>query len=163
MPEFFETEGWDRPDMELPGRQNELIRRVVEANPNTVVVFNAGAPVSLPWQNEIPAILEAFYPGMEGGNAVARILLGEVNPSGKLPVTFPKRLEDTPAYINSTYPGAREILIMVKGYLSATATMISANLSRLFHLGMDCHTPNSRSARWKPQMWLTKARWWMSE
>jgi beta-glucosidase len=109
MPEYFETEGWDRPDMELPGRQNELIQRVVEANPNTVVVINAGAPVSLPWQNDIPAILEAFYPGMEGGNAVARILLGEVNPSGKLPVTFPKRLEDTPAYINSTYPGAREI------------------------------------------------------
>jgi beta-glucosidase len=109
MPEYFETEGWDRPDMELPGRQNELIQRVVEANPNTVVVINAGAPVSLPWQNDIPAILEAFYPGMEGGNAVARILLGDVNPSGKLPVTFPKRLEDTPAYINSTYPGARDI------------------------------------------------------
>ena len=95
--------------MELPGRQNELIRRVVEANPKTIVVLNAGAPVCLPWQNEIPAILEAFYPGMEGGNAVARILLGEVNPSGKLPVTFPQRLEDTPADINSAYPGARDI------------------------------------------------------
>ena len=109
MPEHYETEGVDRPDMELPGRQNELIRRVVEANPKTIVVLNAGAPVRLPWQNEIPAILEAFYPGMEGGNAVVRILLGEVNPSGKLPVTFPKRLEDTPAYINSTYLGARDI------------------------------------------------------
>ena len=109
MPEFFETEGWDRPDMELPGRQNELIEQVVAANPNTVVVINAGAPVNLKWRNEVPAILEAFYPGMEGGNAIARILLGEVNPSGKLPVTFPQRLEDTPAFINSTYPGAREI------------------------------------------------------
>ena len=109
LPEFYETEGWDRPDMELPGRQNELIRQVVAANPNTVVVINAGAPVNLPWRNEIPAILDAFYPGMEGGNAVARILLGEVNPSGKLPVTFPQRLEDAPAYINGTYPGAREI------------------------------------------------------
>ena len=95
--------------MELPGRQNELIEQVVAANPNTVVVINAGAPVNLKWRNEVPAILEAFYPGMEGGNAIARILLGEVNPSGKLPVTFPQRLEDTPAFINSTYPGAREI------------------------------------------------------
>lgn len=109
MPEYFETEGWDRPDMDLPGRQNELIQRVGQVNPNTIVVFNAGAPVTMPWQDEIPAILEAFYPGMEGGNAIARILLGEVNPSGKLPVTFPKRMEDTPAYINGTYPGARDI------------------------------------------------------
>ena len=109
LPEFYETEGWDRPDMELPGRQNELIRQVLAVNPNTIVVINAGAPVDMPWRNEVQAILEAFYPGMEGGNAVARILLGEVNPSGKLPVTFPQRLEDTPAYINSTYPGARDI------------------------------------------------------
>jgi beta-glucosidase len=109
MPEFFESEGWDRPDMELPGKQNELIHRVVVANPNTVVVLYAGAPVNMPWRDQVLAILDAFYPGMEGGNAVARIILGEVNPSGKLPVTFPKRLEDTPAYINSTYPGARDI------------------------------------------------------
>lgn len=108
MPEEFETEGTDRPDMELPGRQNELIQAVVRANPNTVVVLNCGAPVTMPWVNEVPAILAAYYPGQEGGNALAGILLGEINPSGKLPVTFPQRLEDTPAYIN--YPGTREVL-----------------------------------------------------
>ena len=61
----------------------------------------------MPWVDEVPAVLVAYYPGLEGGNAVASILLGEVNPSGKLSVTFPKRLEDTPAYIN--YPGTKEV------------------------------------------------------
>ncbi|MBE3574010.1 MAG: glycoside hydrolase family 3 C-terminal domain-containing protein [Firmicutes bacterium] len=107
MPEGYETEGADRPHMDLPGRQNELIEAVARANPNTVVVLNTGSPVSMPWVSRVPAVLEAFYPGLEGGNSVARILLGEVNPSGKLSVTFPRRLEDTPAYIN--FPGGREV------------------------------------------------------
>jgi beta-glucosidase len=109
MPEGYETEGWDRPDMELPGQQNDLIDRVVQANPRTVVVLNCGAPVRLPWVEKVPAVINAFYPGMEGGNAMAKILFGEINPSGKLPVTFPKRLEDNPAFINYAYPGARDI------------------------------------------------------
>ena len=106
-PRSFESEGDDRPDMELTGRQNELVEAVLAANPSTVVVLNAGSPVRLPWAEQVPALLEAFYPGLEGGNAIARILLGEVNPSGKLTETFPKRLEDTPAYIN--YPGTKEV------------------------------------------------------
>jgi beta-glucosidase len=109
MPEGFETEGTDRPDMEIPGRQNELIAAVAKANPNTVVVLNAGSPVAMPWIDRVPALLEAYYPGQECGHAVASVLFGDVNPSGKLSVTFPKRLEDNPAFINSTYPGAREI------------------------------------------------------
>jgi beta-glucosidase len=107
MPEGYESEGSDRPDMALPGPQVELIRAVVKANPRTVVILNAGSPVEMPWIGEIPAVLEAFYPGQEGGNAVARILLGEVNPSGKLSETFPQRLEDTPAFVN--YPGTRDV------------------------------------------------------
>ena len=107
LPEYFESEGGDRPNMELPGRQNELVEAVLAANPRTVVVVNAGAPVRLPWAEKVPALLEAFYAGLEGGSAVARILLGEINPSGKLAVTFPKRLEDTPAYIN--YPGTKQV------------------------------------------------------
>ena len=107
MPVGFESEGADRPHMRLPGPQDELIQKVVQANPRTIVVLNAGSPVEMPWANQIPAIVEAYYPGQEGGNAVARVLLGEVNPSGKLTVTFPKRLEDTPAYIN--YPGGRQV------------------------------------------------------
>ncbi len=108
MPTGFESEGSDRPHMRLPGPQDELIQKVFQANPRTIVVLNAGSPVEMPWVEQIPAILEAYYPGQEGGNAVARVLLGEVNPSGRLTVTFPKRLEDTPAYIN--YPGGREVM-----------------------------------------------------
>uniref|UniRef100_A0A7C4KHK4 Beta-D-glucoside glucohydrolase n=1 Tax=Anaerolinea thermolimosa TaxID=229919 RepID=A0A7C4KHK4_9CHLR len=108
MPEGFESEGADRPHMRLPGPQDRLIEAVARANPHTIVVLNAGSPVEMPWVDQVPAILEAYYPGQEGGNAIARILLGEVNPSGKLTVTFPRRVEDTPAYIN--YPGGREVI-----------------------------------------------------
>jgi beta-glucosidase len=108
MPEGFESEGGDRPHMELPGPQAELMRAVAKANPATIVVLNCGSPVAMPWLADVPAVLEAYYPGQEAGNAVASILLGEVNPSGKLSTTFPKRLEDNPAFIN--YPGTKEVL-----------------------------------------------------
>ncbi|MCX7669469.1 MAG: glycoside hydrolase family 3 C-terminal domain-containing protein, partial [Anaerolineae bacterium] len=106
-PEGYETEGRDRSDMDLTGPQDELIRAVAAANPNTIVVLNVGAAVTMPWADHVAAIVLAYYPGLENGNAVARVLLGEVNPSGKLPVTFPKRLEDTPAYLN--YPGGKDV------------------------------------------------------
>ena len=108
LPDRFETEGRDRPHMDLTGQQDELIRAVVRANPRTIVVINAGAPVTMPWIDEVPAVVLSYYPGMEGGNAVADILTGAINPSGKLPVTFPKRHEDTPGFIN--YPGTREVM-----------------------------------------------------
>jgi beta-glucosidase len=107
LPTFFESEGGDRPHMQLPGPQAELIRAVAAANPRTAVVINAGAPVAMPWVDAVPAILEAYYPGQENGAAVANILFGEVNPSGKLPVSFPARLEDNPAFGN--YPGLYEV------------------------------------------------------
>ena len=107
MPENYETEGTDRVDMQLPGRQDELIRAVSQVNPNTIVVLNCGAPVELPWIDCTPAVLEAYYPGLEGGHAIANILSGDVNPSGKLSVTFPKRYEDNPTYGN--YPGTKQV------------------------------------------------------
>ena len=106
-PEQHEQEGSDRASLELTGPQTELILAVAKANPNTVVVLNSGAPVSMPWLEDVKAVLQAYYPGMEGGNAIARILFGDVNPSGKLSVTYPKRIEDTPAFNN--YPGGREV------------------------------------------------------
>ena len=81
----------------LPEDQDELILRVAAANPRAVVVLNTGGPVAMPWKDKVQAILEMWYPGQEGGWATADILLGRVNPSGKLPVTFPVRLEDAPA------------------------------------------------------------------
>ncbi len=99
----WEGEGRDRLDMELPGCQAELVEAVAAANRNTVVVVNAGSPVAMDWVERVPAVLEVWYPGQELGNALADVLFGDVNPSGKLPTTFPKRIEDNPAYLN--YPG----------------------------------------------------------
>ena len=99
----WESEGFDRPDMELPGDQVKLIERVSAANPKTIVVINAGSPVSMNWLDQVAGVAQAWYLGQETGNAIADILFGDVNPSGKLPTTFPKRLQDNPAYLN--YPG----------------------------------------------------------
>lgn len=99
----WESEGFDRPNIDLVGRQNELIERVAAVNKNTVVVLNTGSPIAMPWLDQVAAVVQAWYPGQECGNAMADVLFGDVNPSGKLTQTFPLRLEDNPAYIN--YPG----------------------------------------------------------
>ncbi|GIV99844.1 glycoside hydrolase family 3 protein [Roseiflexus sp.] len=99
----WESEGYDRPHMDLVGRQDELVERVAAANPRTIVVLQTGSPVTMPWLDRVAAVLQAWYPGQECGNAIADVLFGDVNPSGRLPQTFPVRLEDNPAYIN--YPG----------------------------------------------------------
>ncbi len=94
-----ETEGRDRASLALPGRQDELVRAVLKANPRTVVVLQAGAPYALPWSDQAPAILQAWLNGEAGPQALAEVLFGAVNPSGKLPVSFPERLSDNPAYL----------------------------------------------------------------
>ena len=100
---LFEGGAHDKTDMILPGDQDRLISEVAKANPNTIVVLINGTPVAMPWINEVKAVIEAYYPGMEGGNAIANVLFGKVNPSGKLPETFPVRLEDNPSFPN--FPG----------------------------------------------------------
>jgi beta-glucosidase len=99
----WESEGHDRADMELPGRQVELIEAVAAANERTIVVINAGAPISMDWAQRVPAVLTLWYPGQECGNGLADVLFGAADPGGRLPTTVPIRLEDTPAYLN--YPG----------------------------------------------------------
>jgi beta-glucosidase len=100
----LESEGFDRPSMDLPAGQNELIGAVAAANPNTVVVVIAGAPIAMTsWIEQVPAVLFAWYGGQEAGHAIGDLLFGLATPSGKLPVTFPVRLEDSTAYGN--YPG----------------------------------------------------------
>ena len=92
--------------MLMPFGQDELLKAVTEANPNTVVVLMGGGPIDMSqWAGNTKSILQAWYPGMEGGNAIAKILFGHVNPSGKLPMTFPKKLEDVPAHKLGEYPG----------------------------------------------------------
>ncbi|MFW6456768.1 MAG: beta-glucosidase H [Planctomycetota bacterium] len=99
----YDTEGCDRQDMKLHGGQDELISTLAAANRKTAVILIAGSPVEMPWAEEVPAIVQMWYAGMEGGNAIARILSGEVNPSGKLPFTFPRKLEDSPAHYLGDY------------------------------------------------------------
>ena len=101
----YDAEGTDKPDLHLPFGQDELVQAVLAANPNTVVVLLGGGPIDVsPWAAQAKGIIEAWYPGMEGGNALAHILFGDVNPSGKLPVTFPVKLEDSPAMKLGEYP-----------------------------------------------------------
>jgi beta-glucosidase len=101
----WESESFDRPHMNLPGTQDALIRAVLEANPRTVVAVNAGSPVTMDWSDDVPAVLQLCFPGQECGTALADVLFGDVDASGRLPTTFPRRLEDTPAHAN--YPGSR--------------------------------------------------------
>jgi beta-glucosidase len=100
-----ETEAADRPDLNLPSAQNELISAVARANPHTVVVVNAGAPVAMPWLGQVAAVVDAWYPGESNGTALASVLYGQTNPSGHLPVTFPKSLSQVPASTPAQFPG----------------------------------------------------------
>jgi beta-glucosidase len=100
----IESEGFDRKSLNLPEGQDELIQAVANANKNTIVVINAGSPVAMgAWIDQVPAVLMMWYGGQEAGHALASVLFGDFTPSGKLPVTFPRKIEDTPAY--GHYPG----------------------------------------------------------
>ncbi len=96
----WETEGRDRDGFHLPKRQDELIARVADANPHTIVVVNAGSPVAMDWSERAAAILQLWYPGQEGGHALSDVLFGDVDPGGRLPLTIPVRMEDTPAFLD---------------------------------------------------------------
>ncbi|NEI68757.1 beta-glucosidase [Rhizobium lusitanum] len=103
----WDTEGLDLPDMRLPGRQEELIERVAAVNANVIVVLQTGGPVEMPWLDKVRAVLQMWYPGQELGHAVADVLFGDVEPGGRLPQTFPKRLSDNSAMTGDphVYPG----------------------------------------------------------
>lgn len=111
----MDAESEDRKSFDLPKDQIELIKKATQDNANTIVVLVSGSPVGMEsWESDVPAILEAWYPGMEGGRAIANVLFGDVNPSGKLPITFPRRLEDSPAHYTNdkrTYPGDENLRV----------------------------------------------------
>ncbi|KAJ9499717.1 beta-glucosidase [Exophiala xenobiotica] len=96
----WESEGYDREHMDLPPGSDDLIKAVLAANPNTAIVIQSGTPVAMPWLKEARAILQAWYGGNETGNAIADVVFGKTNPSGKLPLSFPVRNEDNPAFLN---------------------------------------------------------------
>lgn len=103
----WESEGRDRESMALPPHTDELVTAVLAANPNTVIVVQSGTPVSMPWLSAAKAVLHAWYGGNETGHAIADVVFGTVNPSGKLPLTFPHRLRDHPSHLNYRSEGGR--------------------------------------------------------
>jgi beta-glucosidase len=98
-----ESEGHDRKDLDLPGRQEQLIRRVAAVNDRTVVVVNAGAPIAMPWADDVASVLQCWFGGQEMGGALADVLVGLAEPGGRLPTTIPIRLEHSPSHAN--FPG----------------------------------------------------------
>lgn len=111
----FQTEALDRAGSRLPSHQDELVEAVAEANPRTVVVLEAGGPVTMPWVSRVPAIIAAWYGGERGVAALASVLCGDVNPSGKLPITFPRTMEDLPTTTVEQYPGVGKRVLYSEG------------------------------------------------
>jgi beta-glucosidase len=101
----WESEGRDRKRMDLPGRQDELIAAIAEVNDMVAVVVNAGSPVGMDWVDDVAAVAQLWFPGQEGAPALASVLFGDADPGGRLPLTIPRRIEDTPAF--TSYPGER--------------------------------------------------------
>jgi beta-glucosidase len=129
-----EIEGRDRESIALPAGQDELIQAVVKANKNTIVVLNVGAPVLMSsWIGQVPAVLNAWFPGQEAGHAIADVLFGDVNPSGKLPVTFPARAEDSPSY--GHYPGTNGTVEYAEGIYVGYRYFDKKNIEPLFPFG----------------------------
>jgi beta-glucosidase len=133
----FDSEGGDRTSLKLPGGQDELLAKIVQANPKTVVVLIGGGAVEMDesWLSPAPALLYAWYPGMEGGNAIAKVLFGDVNPSGKLPCTFPKRLADTPAAALGAYPGENGVVQYKEGLLVGYRWYDAKDIEPMFPFG----------------------------
>lgn len=133
LPDSFESEGFDRSHMRMPDCQNALIEAVAAVQPNTVVVLHNGSPVEMPWADKVKGILEAYLGGQAVGGAVVDILYGRVNPSAKLPETFPKQLQDNPSYLY--YPGEGDTVEYREGVFVGYRYYDTKNMDVLFPFG----------------------------
>lgn len=132
----LDDEGSDRRSMDLPYNQDELIRRLAEVNPNVIVVLMSGGAVEMDaWLDKTPAVLQAWYAGMEGGNALAAVLFGDASPSGKLPCSFPKKLADSPAHALNAYPGKDGKTVYEEGMLVGYRWFDTKQIEPLFAFG----------------------------
>ena len=129
----WESEGYDRTTIDLPGRQDELIREVAKVSPRTIVIVNAGSPVAMPWINEVDAVLYVWFPGQEFGDSLVDVLLGEVDPGGRLPVTLPRRFEDTPSFEH--HPGRNGVARYLEGRLMGYRWYDTTGRDPLFAFG----------------------------
>jgi beta-glucosidase len=128
-----ETEGADRASLALPGRQDEIVRAAAAVNPKVVVITTTGAAITMPWLDKVPALLHGWFPGQEAGSALVDVLFGEVSPSGRLPVSFPKRLEDEPGFGN--FPGAAGKVAYQEGNLVGYRWYDTRKIEPLFPFG----------------------------
>jgi beta-glucosidase len=133
LPPSYESEGFDRAHIELPPAHNALVEALLEVQPNLVVVLINGSAVAMPWAERAPAIVEGWLSGQAGGGAVADVLLGRINPSGKLSETFPVRLEDTPAY--GAFPSLARRARYGEGLLSGYRWYDTRDIAPLFPFG----------------------------
>lgn len=132
----IDSEGYDKSDLNLPYEQDNLIRRVLEVNKNTVVVMLTGSPVDMSeWADDTNAIIQTWYNGMEGGRALAEVIFGDVNPSGKLTVTFPRKLEDCPAHKLGEFPGDGETVNYGEGIFVGYRYFSTYDVKPLFGFG----------------------------
>ncbi len=130
-----ESEATDRPNLDLPSAQNELIAAVGVANPHTIVVIDAGAPVAMPWLGHVAAVIDAWYPGQTNGTALADVLFGAVDPSGHLPVTFPTSLAEGSASTRARFPGVGGRVLYSEGIDVGYRWYDAHNLQPLFPFG----------------------------
>ncbi|HEY4017036.1 MAG TPA: glycoside hydrolase family 3 C-terminal domain-containing protein [Pseudonocardiaceae bacterium] len=132
---LFESEGSDLGSIDLPGNYNQLISDVAAVNPNTIVVLNTGSAVTMPWINSVAGVFESWYPGQQDGTAMAALLFGDVNPSGRLPVSFPKSLSDVPASSTAQWPGQNGQVQYSEGVGVGYRWYQAKNIAPLFQFG----------------------------
>ena len=130
-----ESEAADRPSLNLPSAQDELISAVAAANPHTIVVIDAGAPVAMPWLSQVAGVLDAWYPGQTSGTSLASVLFGQTNPSGHLPVTFPASLSQMPTSSPAQFPGNGSTVQYSEGIDVGYRGYDAGNLTPLFPFG----------------------------
>lgn len=133
LPDNFESEGYDRKHLNMPNCQNTLIAKIAEVQKNVIVVLHNGSPVLMPWKDQVKGIVEAYLGGQAVGRAVVNILYGNVNPSGRLPETFPARLEDTPCYL--TYGKGGDHAVYQEGVFVGYRYYTSVGRDVLFPFG----------------------------
>ena len=163
-------EGQDKVTLSLPGDQDRLIHAVARANPRTVVVLHTSNPVSMPWLDEVGAVIETFYPGQEAGGSIVRLLFGDVNPSGKLAMTFPASEDQGPGAFFLDYPGDGRTVNYSEGVLVGYRWYDAKNQEPLFPFGhglsytsfdySDLHVERSEGNRVVVKVRITNTGMW---